>query len=203
MLNLLKAVLIGAPLALAAGPALAGQWAVDLGRCPDHLEDIRDRFESRADQRRDVSRADVREDVRDRRESRRDERVTNCPSSSLVFLPRAPGRAEAWRRPNRVKLVRRGGGFARVLPNGRVVAVQTIPPTARQLERLRREGVARARRNDRIERRESVRREERRDRRREVGEEWNGERREARDDLSGFTRRQRNLILYGDADGPQ
>lgn len=72
-----------------APPVHAGHgaysWRFDASRCPDLVEDYRDRRESRRDERRDYSRRDVREDRRDRRESRRDERVTVCPESAWVF----------------------------------------------------------------------------------------------------------------------
>ena len=58
-----------APAQAHAVPAYAGQWRFEPSRCPDLVEDWRDRRESR----------------RDRRESRRDERVTVCPASAWVW----------------------------------------------------------------------------------------------------------------------
>lgn len=60
----------------------AGGWRLDLARCPDLVEDRRDRRESRRDERYDSGPWDRAEDRRDRRESRRDERVTVCPASA-------------------------------------------------------------------------------------------------------------------------
>jgi hypothetical protein len=68
-----------------APAAHAGNWRFEPSRCPDLVEDYRDRRESRRDERIDWSRRDVREDRRDRRESRRDERVTVCPASAWVW----------------------------------------------------------------------------------------------------------------------
>ena len=63
----------------------AGEWRFQPSRCPDLVEDVRDRRESRRDERYDRSVADVIEDRIDRRESRRDERVTVCPASAWVW----------------------------------------------------------------------------------------------------------------------
>ena len=71
--------------ACASTPASAGEWRFDAARCPDLVEDRRDRRESRRDERRTYSRADRIEDRLDRRESRRDERVTVCPRSAWVW----------------------------------------------------------------------------------------------------------------------
>jgi|GEM_PF-997097 len=60
----------------------SGQWVLNPNRCPDLVEDRRDRRESRRDEAIDWSARDVREDIRDRRESRRDEAVTICPASA-------------------------------------------------------------------------------------------------------------------------
>ncbi|MEO1252194.1 MAG: hypothetical protein AAFW81_07605 [Pseudomonadota bacterium] len=68
-----------------APPAQASGWRFVPSRCPDLVEDYYDRRESRRDERRDYSAADVREDRRDRRESRRDEAVTVCPASAWVW----------------------------------------------------------------------------------------------------------------------
>lgn len=63
----------------------AGAWRFDPARCPDLVEDIRDRRESRRDERYDHGRLDRLEDRLDRRESRRDERITICPKSAWVW----------------------------------------------------------------------------------------------------------------------
>lgn len=66
----------------AAAPAQAGAWRFVPSRCPDLVEDWRDRRESRLDERVDFGPLDRAED---RRESRRDERVTVCPASAWVW----------------------------------------------------------------------------------------------------------------------
>ena len=62
--------------------ASGGYWQLNPNKCPDLVEDRRDRRESRRDERYDYSRSDVREDRRDRAESRRDLTITNCPRSA-------------------------------------------------------------------------------------------------------------------------
>ena len=57
-------------------------WVLNARKCPDLMEDRRDRRESRRDERYDHNRRDVREDRRDRRESRRDEAIINCPAKA-------------------------------------------------------------------------------------------------------------------------
>ncbi len=59
-----------------------GSWVLNPNKCPDLVEDRRDRRESRRDEAYDRGRRDVIEDWFDRRESRRDEAVTNCPASA-------------------------------------------------------------------------------------------------------------------------
>ncbi len=71
--------------AAAPAPAYAGDWRFVPSRCPDLVEDYRDRRESRRDERFDYGPLDRAEDRRDRRESRRDERVTVCPASAWVW----------------------------------------------------------------------------------------------------------------------
>ena len=71
--------------AACATPAYAGEWRLDPARCPDLVEDRRDRRESRRDERYDRGPLDRIEDRVDRRESRRDERVTVCPRSAWVW----------------------------------------------------------------------------------------------------------------------
>lgn len=55
-------------------------WVLNPAKCPDLVEDWRDRRESRRDEAYDHGPRDVIEDWVDRRESRRDEAVTNCPA---------------------------------------------------------------------------------------------------------------------------
>lgn len=69
----------------AGQPAVAGEWRLHAARCPDLAEDVRDRRESRRDERNDREPLDRTEDRIDRRESRRDERVTYCPASAWVW----------------------------------------------------------------------------------------------------------------------
>lgn len=66
------------------GPAYAasGNWVLNPLKCPDLVEDWRDRRESRRDEAYDRGPRDVIEDWYDRRESRRDEAVTRCPASA-------------------------------------------------------------------------------------------------------------------------
>jgi len=59
-----------------------GQWVLNPRKCPDLVEDWRDRQESRRDEAYDRGPRDVAEDWRDRKESRRDEAVTVCPASA-------------------------------------------------------------------------------------------------------------------------
>jgi hypothetical protein len=59
-----------------------GNWVLNPAKCPDLVEDWRDRRESRRDEAYDHNLRDVIEDWEDRRESRRDEAVTRCPASA-------------------------------------------------------------------------------------------------------------------------
>jgi len=77
--------MFGAGCVSAGQPAYAGEWRLDPRRCPDLVEDYRDRRESRRDERYDHGPLDRIEDRIDRRESRRDERVTVCPRSAWVW----------------------------------------------------------------------------------------------------------------------
>ncbi len=79
------AVMFGAGCVSAGEPAYAGEWRLDPRRCPDLVEDYRDRRESRRDERYDRGPLDRIEDRIDLRESRRDERVTVCPRSAWVW----------------------------------------------------------------------------------------------------------------------
>ncbi|WP_306253075.1 hypothetical protein [Parvularcula sp. IMCC14364] len=92
----LSIAMITATLAACTTPASAasraqGQWVLDAARCPDLVEDRRDRRESRRDEAFDRNRRDVIKDRLDRRESRRDEMVTRCPASAWVW------QGPAWR----------------------------------------------------------------------------------------------------------
>ena len=69
----------------AGQPAAAGEWRLDASSCPDLVEDVRDRRESRRDERYDHGRRDRVEDRIDRRESRRDERLTVCPRRAWAW----------------------------------------------------------------------------------------------------------------------
>jgi len=60
----------------------SGYWKLNPYKCPDLVEDWRDRRESRIDEAYDRGPRDVAEDIRDRRESRRDEAHTWCPASA-------------------------------------------------------------------------------------------------------------------------
>ena len=84
-LSVVAAGLLGAGCVSATTPAYAGEWRFHPERCPDLVEDVRDRRESRRDERYDRGPIDRREDRLDRRESRRDERVTVCPASAWVY----------------------------------------------------------------------------------------------------------------------
>ncbi|MHA7871113.1 MAG: hypothetical protein ACX939_02055 [Hyphococcus sp.] len=79
------AALFGAGCVTYATPAYAGEWRFNPARCPDLVEDFRDRRESRRDERVDRGPLDRAEDRWDRRESRRDERVTVCPASAWTW----------------------------------------------------------------------------------------------------------------------
>lgn len=77
LLGIIVAGCVSAP-----APAYAGEWRFYPERCPDLVEDWRDRRESRLDERYDTGPRDRAEDRRDRQESRRDERVTVCPANA-------------------------------------------------------------------------------------------------------------------------
>ncbi|MEO1014070.1 MAG: hypothetical protein AAFX08_02665 [Pseudomonadota bacterium] len=111
--------------ACVATPARAapGAWRFDAARCPDLVEDYRDRRESVRDRRVDRGPLDRLEDRVDRRESRRDERVTVCPASAWVWEGPRRGRRAA--RPNRaiVYYDAVGRGYFRYGPNRSRVTV--------------------------------------------------------------------------------
>ena len=85
LLGLMAAGCVSASETAYAKPAYAGEWRFHPERCPDLVEDRRDRRESRRDERYDYGPRDRAEDRRDRRESRRDERVTVCPANAWVW----------------------------------------------------------------------------------------------------------------------
>ena len=62
--------------------AANGQWVLNPNKCPDLVEDKRQRRAMRRDEAVDYSRRDVIEDKAERKRARRDEAVTNCPASA-------------------------------------------------------------------------------------------------------------------------
>ncbi len=68
-----------------AGAPMPGYWAFNPERCPDLVEDRRDRIGSRIDEAYDRGPRDVIEDYADRRENARDEARTYCPASAFVW----------------------------------------------------------------------------------------------------------------------
>jgi len=62
--------------------AAHGQWVLNPNKCPDLVEDRRQRRAMRRDEAVDHSRRDVAEDWKERKNARRDEAVTNCPTSA-------------------------------------------------------------------------------------------------------------------------
>ena len=63
-----------------AAHAHSSGWVLNPAKCPDLVEDWRDRQESRRDEAFDRGPRDVIEDWYDRQESRQDEAVTRCPA---------------------------------------------------------------------------------------------------------------------------
>ena len=57
-----------------------GHWVLNPNKCPDLVEDRRQRRAMRRDEAYDRSRRDVIEDWTERKNARRDEAVTNCPA---------------------------------------------------------------------------------------------------------------------------
>lgn len=101
-----------------------GRWVLNPAKCPDLVEDWRDRRESRRDERYDRNRRDVREDRRDRRESRRDEAVTRCPASAYEwrgpryrakYHPARPRAVAVYYNPYQRQYYRRGHGGGRII----------------------------------------------------------------------------------------
>ncbi len=69
--------------ACASTPAYAkppGQWVLNPNKCPDLVEDRRQRRAMRRDEAYDRGPVDVIEDWVERKEARRDEAVTRCPA---------------------------------------------------------------------------------------------------------------------------
>ncbi len=81
-----------------------GGWVLNPRKCPDLVEDWRDRRESRWDEAYDRNRRDVIEDRIDRRESRRDEAVTICPASAWEWQGGTYKKHYHPKRPAKVKV---------------------------------------------------------------------------------------------------
>lgn len=118
------ALLSAGAAACASTGADAGEWRFHPERCPDLVEDHRDRRESRRDERYDRGPYDRLEDRLDRRENRRDERVTLCPASAWVWH----GAGGHFRRPARPAAVavyydHDKRHYYRIGPDRRVVVV--------------------------------------------------------------------------------
>ncbi len=102
-----------------AAPSAKGQWVLNPRKCPDLVEDWRDRRESRRDEAYDRGPRDVAEDIRDRRESRRDEAVTVCPASAWEWRGSAyrphyhaarPVKVKVYYNPHKKRHYHRHGG---------------------------------------------------------------------------------------------
>lgn len=76
------AIIPAVTLMFVTSPANAAPSYAKLAKCPDVREDVRDRIESRRDERVNHGPLDRLEDRIDRRESRRDEKVDVCPRVS-------------------------------------------------------------------------------------------------------------------------
>lgn len=139
--TLFKYGLIAAFSAFIAGasiaPAQAGSWGVDLGLCPDYMEDLLDREEDLIDLEEDLGWTDRLEDRLDRRENRRDERRTYCPKTSLFFDRDGPGDAKVYDKPDGIVLRTDGYDFYRVGRKGRRIYVLALEPTFLDIERYR------------------------------------------------------------------
>ena len=61
---------------------IVGHWRLNPNKCPDLIEDRRQRRAMRRDEAYDRGRRDVIEDWIERKEARRDEAVTRCPPSA-------------------------------------------------------------------------------------------------------------------------
>ncbi len=99
--------------ACATPAAQAGEWRLVASRCPDLVEDRRDR-------RVAWSRADLREDARD-------VRVTRCPASAFVYVPGPRERAvrRSWRHEAVIRHTRHGR-YVVVDPRGRPLNVRIV-----------------------------------------------------------------------------
>ena len=125
--HMLKGALLVAGLVLtgcvtAPTSAQASGWRFHPERCPDLVEDVRDRRESRRDERYDFGPLDRAEDRWDRRESRRDERVLNCPASAWSWRggarrAAAPGPVAVYYNPRKRHYYRYGPRRSRVVIN--------------------------------------------------------------------------------------
>lgn len=98
--------------------AANGNWVLNPNKCPDLVEDRRDRRESRRDEAYDRGPRDVIEDWVDRKESRRDEAITNCPASAWEWHgpryrrnlhPKRPVRVQIYYQPHKRVYYRRTG----------------------------------------------------------------------------------------------
>ncbi len=66
-------VAVGLMTLVPVGAAVAGEWRIDAGKCPDLREDRRDAWHS--------------DGWRDRREDRHDQRIVNCPAGAWYYVP--------------------------------------------------------------------------------------------------------------------
>lgn len=101
-----------------------GEWRFSADRCPDLVEDRRDRAESRRDERYDNGPADRAEDRADRRESRRDERVTECPPDAWSYYGPNNGRRAQRPGPVAVYYDRNDRYYYRDGPNGARIRIE-------------------------------------------------------------------------------
>ena len=90
--------------AKAGPPPRQGSWRLNPHKCPDLMEDYRERQAMRRDEAVNHGPADVLEDRLERREARRDEAVTVCPASAWEWVGPPPRRAYWRKRPVAVKI---------------------------------------------------------------------------------------------------
>ncbi|HHI88443.1 MAG TPA: hypothetical protein ENK01_00685 [Hellea balneolensis] len=104
VLALMGTVLIGGCANTAhARPPERGYWRLNPHKCPDLMEDYRERQAMRRDEAVYRGPVDVLEDRLQRREARRDEAVTQCPASAWEWV--GPRPRAYWRpRPASVKI---------------------------------------------------------------------------------------------------
>jgi len=98
--------------------AANGQWVLNPNKCPDLVEDKRQRRAMRRDEAYDRSRRDVAEDRKERKNARRDEAVTNCPASAWEwhgpsyrkgYHPVRPIKVNIYYQPSKRTYYRRNG----------------------------------------------------------------------------------------------